>query len=61
MAEKRSKYNKFLPQGRWAEPRGTAILGQPMAEVEQAPSTLPLSKHQFNILASQWEAYQILS
>ena len=33
---------------RWADPVDTAILGQPMTEVEQAPSTPSFSKNQFN-------------
>lgn len=46
---------------RWAGPGGTAIPGQPVTEVEQAPSTPSFSKNQFNILAPQCGAYQILS
>ena len=36
---------KFL----WADPSDTARLGQPVAKVEQAPSTSPLYKNKFNI------------
>ena len=32
-----------------AVPGGTAIPGQPVAKVEQAPDTSPSSKNQFNI------------
>jgi len=46
---------------RWADPGGTAIPGQPVTEVEQAPSTPSFSKNQFNILAPRCGAYQILS
>lgn len=37
----------------WAEPGGTAMPGQPVAEVVQAPNTPPSSKNQFNILMTQ--------
>jgi len=30
--------------GKWANPSGTAILGQPMIKPEQAPELHPLSK-----------------
>ena len=30
--------------GKWADPSGTAMLGQPMNESEQAPELIPLSK-----------------
>jgi len=33
----------------WADPGGTAIPGQPVAKVEQAPNTSPGYKNQFNI------------
>ena len=47
----RDKYNYiiYLPKGRWADPGGTAIPGQPVAKAEQAPNTSPMSKNQFNI------------
>jgi len=45
----------------WAEPGGTAMPGQPVAEVVQAPNTPPSSKNQFNILIPQCGMYQILS
>jgi len=45
----------------WAGPGGTAIPGQPMTELEQAPSTPSFSKNQFNILVLQCRMYQILS
>ena len=51
----------FLPNGEWADPGGTAIPGQPVARVEQAPYTSPMSKNQFNIEVAQWATYQILS
>ena len=49
------------PRGEWADPGGTAIPGQPVAKVEQAPYTSPKSKNQFNIEDVQWTSYQILS
>lgn len=42
-----------LPQptwGEWADPGGSAIPGQPVAEVKQASSTPPNYKNKFNIL-----------
>jgi hypothetical protein len=45
----------------WADPGGTAIPGQPVERVEQAPNILPISKNQFNILDQQCWSYQILS
>ena len=30
--------------GKWATPSGTAMLGQPMIKLEQAPSLHPLTK-----------------
>ena len=30
--------------GKWADPSGTAILGQPVTKPEQAPQLHPLSK-----------------
>ena len=30
--------------GKWADPNGTAMLGQPVNESEQAPELIPLSK-----------------
>jgi len=44
----------------WAGPGGTAIPGQPVTEVEQAPSTPSYSKNQYNILALRCRTYQIL-
>ena len=41
----------FSPMGEWADPGGTAIPGQPVAKVEQAPDTSPMFKNQFNIEA----------
>ena len=41
----------FSPKGEWADPGGTAIPGQPVAKVEQAPDTSPRFKNQFNIEA----------
>ena len=35
-------YFNFL--GKWATPSGTAMLGQPMIKLEQAPSLHPLTK-----------------
>ena len=45
----------------WAAPGGTAIPGQPVAKVEQAPDTSPSAKNQFNIVDPRWGSYQILS
>ena len=52
----------FLPpEGKWADPGGTAIPGQPVARAEQAPDISPSTKNQFNIEVPQWGTYQILS
>jgi len=40
----------YTPLGEWADPRGTAIPGQPVEGSEQAPETPPSSKNQFNIV-----------
>ena len=53
--------NYFFHEGRWADPGGTAIPGQPVAKAEQAPNSMPMSKNQFNIEVNQWSTYQILS
>ena len=47
--------------GKWADPGGTAIPGQPVTEPEQAPGTLSPYKNQFNIEGNTWFPYQILS
>ena len=47
--------------GKWADPGGTAIPGQPVTESEQAPGTLSPYKNQFNIEGNTWFPYQILS
>ena len=47
--------------GKWADPGGTAIPGQPVTEPEQAPGTLSPYKNQFNIEGGTWPPYQILS
>ena len=47
--------------GKWADPGGTAIPGQPVTEPEQAPGTLSPYKNQFNIEEDTWSSYQILS
>ena len=47
--------------GEWAVPSGTAMLGQPMTEPEQAPELLSPDKNQFNIEETTWISYQILS
>ena len=47
--------------GKWADPGGTAIPGQPMTEPEQAPETPSPYKNQFNIEGGTWPPYQILS
>ena len=49
------------PRGEWADPGGTAIPGQPVVKVEQAPGTSPVAKNQFNIVVPRWGTYQILS
>ena len=36
--------SKFMIGGKWADPGGTAIPGQPMMKVEQAPTLRPRSK-----------------
>ena len=52
---------------RWSSRRKWAVLGdsarprQPVAGTRQAPFPQPSSKNQFNIWATQWAAYQILS
>jgi len=51
----------FFPKGKWADPGGTAIPGQPVARAEQAPDFSPVLKNQFNIEVLQWRTYQILS
>ena len=33
----------------WADPGGTAIPGQPVEKLEQAPKSSPKSKNQFNV------------
>ena len=45
--------------GKWADPGGTAIPGQPVTEPEQAPGTLSPYKNQFNIEGGTWPPYQI--
>ena len=51
----------FSPLGEWTNPGGTAIPGRSAAKVEQAPSTSPEPKNQFNIVDPTWGSYQILS
>jgi len=46
-------FSFFSPQEEWAVPGGTAIPGQPVAKVEQAPDTSPSAKNQFNIEVPQ--------
>ena len=53
--------NHTVEEIMWADPGGTAIPGQPVTEVEQAPTTPSFSKNQFNILVLQCRTYQILS
>ncbi len=45
----------------WAVPGGTAIPGQPVIEVEQAPNSPSMFKNQFNIEVVHCTTYQILS
>ena len=52
---------RLLPTEGWADPGGTAIPGQPVARTEQAPIPWPRFKNQFNIQATRWVAFQILS
>ena len=40
---------------------GTAMLSQPVTQVEQAPEPLSPVKNQFNIEGDAWSPYQILS
>jgi hypothetical protein len=47
--------------GKWADPCGTAIQGQPVTEPEQAPDIPSPFKNQFNIEEDTWSSYQILS
>ena len=47
--------------GEWAVPSGTAMLGQPVTEPEQAPKLLSPDKNQFNIEGGTCPPYQILS
>jgi len=42
-----------VKQSMWAGPGGTAIPGQTVTEVEQAPSTPSFYKNQFNIVVLQ--------
>ena len=46
---------------KWTNPGGTAIPGRSAAKVEQAPSTSPSAKTQFNIVDPTWGLYQIVS
>jgi len=52
---------EYIPEGKWADPGGTAIPGQPVEKSEQAPESSPSSKNQFNIIVVQCTTYQILS
>ena len=52
---------RLLPLLGWADPGGSAIPSQPVARTEQAPIPWPRFKNQFNIQATQWVAFQILS
>ena len=47
--------------GKWANPSGTAILGQLLIEPEQAPDIPSPCKNKFNIEEDTWSSYQILS
>ena len=51
----------YPPRGKWADPGGTAIPGQPVERAEQAPDISPMFKNQFNIEVLRWRTYQILS
>jgi len=42
-------------------PAGTAIAGQPLTRLEQAPITSSPNKNKFNIEGGTWPPYQILS
>ena len=54
-------FQVISPLGEWADPGGTAIPGQPVEKLEQAPKSSPKSKNQFNIEVPHWGTYQILS
>ena len=56
-----SFFGLLLPPEGWADPGGTAIPGQPVARMEQAPIPWPKFKNQINIQAIRWIAFQILS
>ena len=43
MKERKTRNHTVLV-GKWADPSGTAILGQPVTKPEQAPELYPLSK-----------------
>ena len=50
LIKKKYLFHLFIsPRKEWAVPGGTAIPGQPVAKVEQAPDTSPSAKNQFNI------------
>lgn len=41
------------PRKEWADPGGTAIPGQPVEKLKQAPKSSPSTKNQFNIEVPQ--------
>ena len=47
--------------GKWADPRGTAIRGQPVKPALQATDLVSPGKNQINIEEDTWSSYQILS
>ena len=46
--------------GKWADPGGTAIPGQPVTEPEQAPGTLSPYKGRFNVEGGTWPPCRML-
>ncbi len=38
------EWSSFISGDKWADPGGTAIPGQPLIRLEQAPSPYPLTK-----------------
>ncbi|XKL61034.1 hypothetical protein PGB90_008091 [Kerria lacca] len=48
--EEEIKLSNYEIANVWAGPGSTAIPGRPLAEVRQAPSSLPIYKNKFNIL-----------
>jgi hypothetical protein len=49
-----------LEQIRWVKPKGTAVPGQAVTEVEKISSVPSFYKNRFNVLVLQCKTYQIL-